>query len=172
MTTGILDLMAVVDESPNWFEDDWDSGRNPDLWIYRQRTAALLNRYFRMSMEMGKLPSILGQQFFRSHVTSYSASSFEDVVIFVHDVERSIAKLDSLSQQLIARVIFQGFSQDETASLLGCCRKTVARRLPDAIDKMSEIFLQVGILKLPAPPRKNKIEARQEAEIDETMVIM
>jgi DNA-directed RNA polymerase specialized sigma24 family protein len=172
MTTGIVDLRAVADESPSWFEDDWDSGRNPDLWIYRQRTVALLNRYFRMSMEMGKLPSILGQQFFRSHVTSYRASSFEDVVIFVHDVERSIAKLDFLSQELIARVIFQGFNHDETASLLGCCRKTVERRLPDAIDKMSDIFLHVGVLKPPAPPRKKKIAARQEAKIDETTVIM
>jgi DNA-directed RNA polymerase specialized sigma24 family protein len=172
MTTGIVDLRAVADESPSWFEDDWDSGRNPDLWIYRQRTVALLNRYFRMSMEMGKLPSILGQQFFRSHVTSYRASSFEDVVIFVHDVERSIAKLDRLSQQLMARVIFQGYGHDETAELLGCCRKTVLRRLPDAIDKLSEIFLAVDILKPRPAPKKIENEICQGPENDEIPLIM
>ena len=80
---------AASIESPEWLDDSWDSGRNPDLCLYRQRTVAILRRFFRMSVEVGKLPSILGQEFFRSKVTSYSVSSFEDVVIFVHDVERS-----------------------------------------------------------------------------------
>ena len=82
--TAALGFLAASIESPEWFEESWDSGRDPDLWLYRQRTAALLRRFFRMSVEMGKLPSILGQEFFRSKVTSYKASSFEDVVIFVH----------------------------------------------------------------------------------------
>jgi hypothetical protein len=43
---------------------------------------------------MTPLPSILGLQFFRSPVTSYRAASFEDIVIFVHDVERSLEQLD------------------------------------------------------------------------------
>jgi hypothetical protein len=48
------------------------------------------------------------QTSFRTHVTSYRVSSFEDAVIFVHDVERCVAKLDRMSQTLIARVILQG----------------------------------------------------------------
>ena len=110
------------------------------MWLYRQRTAALLRRFFRMSVEMGRLPSILGQEFFRSKVTSYKASSFEDVVIFVHDVERSLGRLDRLSQALIGRVVLQGFSHEGAGRLLGLCRKTVERRLPDALDKLSEVF--------------------------------
>jgi hypothetical protein len=58
-----------------------------------------------MSVEVGRLPSILGSEFFRTQVTSYSVSSFEDAVIFVHDVERCIEKLDQMSHALIARVI-------------------------------------------------------------------
>src|ERR1700757_921061 len=104
MTAALGFLGASVDS----FEDSWDSGRNPDLCFYRKRSEALLRRYFRMAVEVGKLPSILGQEFFRSKVTSYRASSFEDVVIFVHDVERSLSKLDRMSQDLIARVILQG----------------------------------------------------------------
>jgi DNA-directed RNA polymerase specialized sigma24 family protein len=172
MTPGIVQYLAASAESPRWFEDSYDSGKNPDLWLYRRRTKAILRRYFRMSMEAGRLPSILGQQLFRSQVTPYRASSFEDVVIFVHDVERSIAKLDWLSQQLIARVLFQGFSYYETADLLGCCRKTVLRRFPDALDKMSEIFLSVGILKPLTKRAKRKIKACQEAKICEMTVIM
>jgi DNA-directed RNA polymerase specialized sigma24 family protein len=171
MTPGIVEFLAVSEE-PSWFDDSWDSGKNPHLSLYRSRTDAILRRYFRMSIETGRLPSVLGQQFFRSHVTGYNASSFEDGVIFVHDVERSIGKLDWLSQQLIAKIIFQGFAHDETARLLGCCRKTVTRRLPDALDRLSEIFLAVGILKPLPEPTNGAPEACQEAEEDEMTVIM
>jgi DNA-directed RNA polymerase specialized sigma24 family protein len=99
-------------------------------------------------------------------------SSFEDVVIFVHDVERSIAKLNRLSQQWIARVVFQGYGHDETAQLLGCCRKTVVRRLPDAIDKIERNFPGSGILKPLATPAKIENEACQEDKIDEITLIM
>jgi DNA-directed RNA polymerase specialized sigma24 family protein len=170
--TAALGFLAASIESPEWFEKPWDSGRNPDLWLYRQRTAALLRRFFRMSVEMGKLPSILGQEFFRSKVTSYKASSFEDVVIFVHDVERSLGRLDRLSQALIGRVVLQGFSHEEAGRLLGLCRKTVERRLPDALDKLSEIFLEVGILKPVADPAELVQELCQEGENDEELVIM
>ena len=57
---------------------------------YRGRTTALLRRYFRMSLDVGRLPSVLGREFFRARVTSYHVHSFEDVVILVHDVERCL----------------------------------------------------------------------------------
>jgi predicted AAA+ superfamily ATPase len=167
--TAALGFLAASVES---LEDSWESGRNPDLCFYRKRTEALLRRYFRMSVEVGKLPSILGQEFFRSKVTSYRASSFEDVVIFVHDVERSLSKLDRLSQDMIARVILQGFSYEEAGRLLGCCRRTVDRKIPDALDQLSEIFLAVGILKPLSAPAEVVEEACQEGEADEYLAIM
>jgi len=170
--TAALAFLAASVEPPEWLEDAWDSGANPDVWLYRKRTASLLRRFFRMSVEVGKLPSILGQEFFRSKVTSYRVASFEDVVIFVHDVERSLAKLDELSQALIARVILQGFSYEETARLVGCCRRTVDRKLPDALDRLSEIFLEVGILKPVSDPVEIVEAACQEGEEDENFVIV
>ena len=56
-------------------------GGNRDMWLYRERTVALLRRYSRISIEVGRLPSILGRELFRSKVTSYRMSSFEDGVI-------------------------------------------------------------------------------------------
>lgn len=168
--TAALGFLAASVESAESFGDSWDSGRNPDLCFYRKRTEAILRRYFRMSVEVGRLPSILGQEFFRSKVTSYSVSSFEDVVIFVHDVERSLAKLDRLAQDLIARVVLQGFSYEESARLLGCSRRTIERKVPDALDQLSEIFLAVGILK---PLASTAVEeACQEVEEDEYLAIM
>ena len=45
---------AVVDSRPY----------DPDIWLYRQRTVGLLKRYLRMSVEVGRLPSLLGREFF------------------------------------------------------------------------------------------------------------
>jgi hypothetical protein len=67
-----------------------------DLWPYREHTIALLKRYLWISIEVGRLPSLLGRELFRSKVTSYRMSSFEDAVIFVHDVERALAQLEGL----------------------------------------------------------------------------
>src|SRR3954465_378954 len=95
-------------------------GVNPDLWLYRARTIALLRRYLRISIEVGRLPSLLGRELFRSKVTSYRMTSFEDAVIFVYDVERALEKLDTFGKQLIATIVFQDYTQDEAAEILRC----------------------------------------------------
>jgi DNA-directed RNA polymerase specialized sigma24 family protein len=122
------------------------SGNNPDMWLYRDCTVALLKRYMRLSVEVGRLPSLLGREFFRTRVTSHQASTFEDSVIFVHDVERSLERLDGFDQELIVKMVLQEYSQDETARLLGCWRRTVGRRYSEALDQLSEIFLEGGLL--------------------------
>ena len=118
-----------------------------DLHLYRDRTRALLRRYFRMSIELGRLPSLVGREFFRSRVTSYRMHTFEDAVIFVHDTERCLERLDPFSQQLIARIIFQDYTLEETAALVGCGRRTVVRRYPRALDLLSELLLEAELLR-------------------------
>ena len=122
------------------------SDRNPDLWLYRDRTIALLRRYLRLSIEVGRMPSVLGREFFRARVTSYKASTFEDSVIFVHDVERSLDKLLEFDRQLIAKVVLQEYSKEEAGRSLGCGYRTVERLYPEALDSMSEILLERHIL--------------------------
>src|SRR5215471_14991682 len=119
----------------------WAWGEDPDLWMYRARTVALLRKYARLSVEVGRLPSLLGREFFRTHMTSYHMSTFEDVVIFVHDVERSLEKLDGFEQKLVARIVLMEYTQEETARILGCVSKTVVWRYPEALDKLSENIL-------------------------------
>jgi len=138
--------------------DDWSPGENPDLWLYRARTVGMLKRYARLSVEAGRLPSLLGREFFRTHVTSYNVSTFEDTVIFVHDVQNSLEKLDDFSQKLIAKVVLLDYSQDEAADLLGCRRRTVGRLYPEAVDHLSEIFLQGGLLELIVDPEQDPTE--------------
>jgi hypothetical protein len=125
---------------------DGVQGVNPNLWLYRERTVALLRRYLRISIEVGRLPSILGRELFRSKVTSYRLSSFEDGVIFVHDVEQALEQLGFFPRQIIAAVLFQEYTQEEAAEVLRCGRRTIAREFPAALDRISDMFLIGGLL--------------------------
>jgi DNA-directed RNA polymerase specialized sigma24 family protein len=141
------DLNDVLERLPLEDDYEWQDGSDPDLWLYRDRTVAILKRYARLSVEAGRLPSLLGREFFRGHVTAYQATTFEDVVIFVHDVERCLEKLDGFSQQLIAKCILLDYSQPDAARLLHVGLRTVERELPDALDRLTQLFLAGEILK-------------------------
>ena len=114
--------------------------------VYRGRTAAMLHRYMRYSLETGRIPSILGGDIFRSKVTSYGVSTFEDRAIFVHDMERCLQRLDGLLQQVVARVVLQGHNREDAARLIGCTSRTIHRNLMEALDRMADILLEVGLL--------------------------
>ena len=122
------------------------NGHDPDLWLYRERTLGMLRRYQALSVEVGRLPSLLGREFFRTRVTSYHAGTFEDAVIFVHDVARGLEQLGEFEHKLIAKIALQDYTQNETARVLGCWRRTVGRRFPEALDRVTEIFLHSGLL--------------------------
>jgi hypothetical protein len=128
-----------------------------ELWPYRRRTVALLRRYARASVEVGRLPSLLGREFFRSRVTSYPMRNFEDVVIFVADMEQAIEKLNALEKKLLAMNILEEYTIPEVARLLGCAPRTVERFLQDALDQLSRTLLAGGLMeKLPLATRGRK----------------
>lgn len=106
----------------------------------------MLRRYMRYSIETGRLPSLLGREFFRAKVTSYTVVTFEDRVIFVHDMEMCLKKLDEFSRQLIARHILQEHDQVETGKLLHCTDRTVRTYVPIALDLLIEVLLETGLM--------------------------
>ncbi|MGH9601961.1 MAG: hypothetical protein ACRD24_06180 [Terriglobales bacterium] len=121
-------------------------GPREELPLYRGRTVALLRRYFRMSIDLGRLPSIVGREFFRARTTGYRVATFEDAVIFVHDMERCLEELDAFSQKLIVRITFQEFTHEEAARQLGCARRTVLRRYAETLDHLAEMLLERELL--------------------------
>jgi predicted DNA-binding protein (UPF0251 family) len=129
---------AVMEEPP--------AAVKPELAFYRKYTEGMLRRYVRLSMEAGRVPSLLGQEMFRGRVTSYRVRSFEDVVIFVYDVEKCLKQLDLQSQELVARIGLQEYSQNETAEMLGMSLRSVVRQYGDALDKLTAIFLEAKML--------------------------
>ncbi|MDP9040234.1 MAG: hypothetical protein M3O02_13345 [Acidobacteriota bacterium] len=118
----------------------------PEIAFYRKYTEGLLRRYLRCSMEAGKVPSLLGKEMFRGHVSSYRMEGFDDIIIFICDVERCIHQLDEDQQQLIARIALQQYTVLETADLLGLRPKSVVRRYRQSIDRLTRIFLAVEML--------------------------
>jgi len=114
--------------------------------MYRRRTVKMLGRYMRYSIETGRLPSLLGRELFAAKVTPYTAVTFEDRVIFVHDMEKCLDRLDKFSRDIIARHILQEHDQAETARLLHCAQRTIRTYVPMVLDLLSEILLEYGVL--------------------------
>lgn len=144
MTAACGWLMAEA-ESPA--ARTWLSQPAMDMWPYRDRTVALLRRYARASVEVGRLPSLLGRECFRAKVSSYPMASFEDIVIFVHDMDRVLRRLNPFQQRLIAMNVLEEYSLREVARLVPCPLRTVEREIPDALDELSRVLLESGLIK-------------------------
>jgi hypothetical protein len=133
--------------------------------MYRTRTVAMLRRYMRCSLETGRLPSLLGSEFFRAKVSTYTVGTFEDRVIFVHDMESCLERLDEFSRQLIARPVLQEHDCTGTARLLHCNEKTVRRLTPLALDRLSEILIDRGLMEAIDADARNSCQVGEEAGI-------
>jgi DNA-directed RNA polymerase specialized sigma24 family protein len=146
---------AVLTLEARATDEELEIGRNPDLWLYREETVTTLRRYLRLSLDAGRIPSLLGRECFRAKVSHRRMFTFESAVIFVHDVEKCLESLDEFSRQLIARITLQEYTQEEAAELLHCCRRTIIRKYAEALDHLSEIFLSVGLLQPFISVKKN-----------------
>ncbi|HXR18104.1 MAG TPA: hypothetical protein VN777_18060 [Terriglobales bacterium] len=142
-------------------------GSDPDLWLYRRRTIGLLRRYLRLSIAVGRMPSLLGREFFRSRVTSYKSATFEDSVIFVHDVERCLDKLNEFDKKLIAKIVLQEYSQEEAGRQLGCGLRQTARCYVEALDRVTETFLKRTLLTRFQCTKPNREKSCQGGKSDE-----
>ena len=118
----------------------------PEIAFYRKYTEALLRRYLKLSMETGRAPSLLGREMFRGNVTHYNVQGFDDVVIFVHDVERCLQLLDRVESFLIHRIALQQFTQHETALMLNLPIRSVVRRYDKSLDILTRLFLDRKLL--------------------------
>ncbi len=116
------------------------------LGFYRKYTEGLLRRYLRLSMETGKVPSLMGKEMFRAKVTHYVVHGFDDMVIFVHDMEKCLAKLTDGKRLLVERIALQEYTQLEAAQMLGLKPRTLVRRYEDAIDALTQILLDRKLL--------------------------
>jgi DNA-directed RNA polymerase specialized sigma24 family protein len=116
------------------------------LWLYRKKTTGLLRRYVQWLPEAGRVPSLLGRELFHAKISTYSATTFEERVIFLHDVRRCLNRLKGFDRQIIDRIVLQEYDHDAAAQILQCDRKTIERRLPELIDELTDAFLRADLL--------------------------
>ena len=118
----------------------------PGTSFYRSYTEGMLRRYGVLSMESGRVPSLLGREMFRGKVTNYRVHGFDDVVIFVLDVERCIKELTPEQQRMILRIGIQEYTFPEAARMFGLTMRSVQRRYFEALDELTSIFLRKRLL--------------------------
>src|ERR1700746_2030375 len=136
--------------------------------LYRSCTVAMLRKYMRYSLETGRLPSLVGREFFRSKVTKYSVTTFEDRFIFVHDLENCLDRLPEFSQQVIARYFLQEHDFPATALLLDCNEKTIRRAIPMVLDELIEILMEVGLLEPGSAGGANQYEEPHSSRLEKS----
>jgi hypothetical protein len=116
--------------------------------FYRRRTELLLRRYMFVSLQTGRVPSLIGKSVFRGKASSYRMHTFEDAVIFLFDIEKCLKRLDPCGRELIARIALQEYTQEETAQLTGQSLRSVIRKYAETIDTLSRIFLDLDLLEI------------------------
>jgi len=126
----------------------------PEAICFRGQTLALLRHFFELSCQVGRLPSLLGREFFRARVSHHAIPSFEDQVVFARDVELCLRRLNDAHAEIIALVGLYDFTRQEIAGMLRCSRACVIARVNDALDALTEIFLQTGLLSEGRPDRR------------------
>ncbi|HEY5177915.1 MAG TPA: hypothetical protein VII95_20360 [Terriglobales bacterium] len=126
----------------------------PEILCYRGQTFAMVRHFFEISSQVGRLPSLLGREFFRARVSHHAIPSFEDQVVFVRDVELCFARLSEPHAEMITLIGLYSFSRDEVAEMLRASKTWVNHRIAEALDALSEIFLQAGLLREDRPDRR------------------
>ncbi len=75
--------------------------------------------------------------------------TFEDALIFVHDMGRCIESLPSLDRDMLTRIVLQEYTQLEAATLLGMSVRALSYKFPAATDRLTQKLIEAELLLLP-----------------------
>ena len=123
--------MPLYREEDFTAEELADIDPRPEMLCYRGQTLAIVRHFFEISSQVGRLPSLLGREFFRARVSHHAIPSFEEQAVFVRDIELCLARLSDEHAEMITLVGLYSFSRDEVAEMLRCSKVwTYNQRLP------------------------------------------
>jgi hypothetical protein len=120
-----------------------------EVAFYRKYTEGMLRRYMYRSMEIGRVPALLGEFTFRGKSSRKKGYTFEDSVIFVYDVERCLKGLKPMEREMVKRIALQEYTVAETAAMTRTSVRTVGRRYFDALDQLTRVFLRLELMQVP-----------------------
>jgi len=128
----------------------------PETVCWRGQTLSIMRHFFELSCQAGRLPSLLCREFFRAKVTHHAIPSFEEQAVFVRDVELCLERLSEEHAEMVRLIGLYDFSRDEIAAMLRRSRRWVSTRVIEAVDALTEIFLQAGVLQESRPDRRQR----------------
>ncbi len=114
--------------------------------FYRKYSEGLLRRYVQMTMEAGRVSSVMGREVLGGRASSYRIHGFDDAVIFRLDVEKCLRQLEQGEREVIRRIAMQEYTHLEAAELLGVSLRTVGTRYSRALDRLTGILLKTRLL--------------------------
>jgi predicted DNA-binding protein (UPF0251 family) len=126
----------------------------PETICYRGQTLAIVRHFFEISCQLGRLPSILGREFFRAKVSHRGIPSFEDQALFTHDVEHALLKLDHEALEVLTLVGLYDLSHQEAAAMLHRSEGCISQRFAEAVAQLTQIFLDSGLIRRNQPDRR------------------
>ena len=144
-------LLQIVSASRDEELDEESAADDPPIALafYRKHTERVLRRYLYASMQVGRAPSILSDPVGRGWVSSRPVRTFEDAVIFVLDVEKCLERLGALDRAMLSRIVLQEYTQAEAAALLGMSPRAVTYKFPAALDRLTVLLMNCGVLVIP-----------------------
>jgi len=128
----------------------------PEAVCYRGQTLTLLRHFYELSCQVGRLPSLLGREFFCARVSHHAIPSFEEQVVFACDIELCLGRLSDEHAEILTLVGLYDFTRQEISAMLHCGREVVTVRVNDALDALTELFLQAGVLAASRPDRRQR----------------
>ena len=114
--------------------------------FYRKYTEALLRRYQRLSMQVGRSSGLLGREVMTGSVSHCKVAGFDDMIAFCVDLERCATRLHGRERELIRKIALQEYTYAEAAGLVGMPLRSAIRQYGQALDTLTEMLLECGML--------------------------
>jgi hypothetical protein len=120
---------------------------------------ALLHRFMRTALSIGRMPSLVGREIFQTRVRARPPSAFEDSVLFVCDIEKCLQALEPLEQRLIAFCVLENRSEWEASREFHASQGFISRHLGHALDLLHVTFCSRRLL----PPLPEGLRSSEPA---------
>ena len=168
LAQGKLRFRVIDGRRPNRPEEEYE-GTRPMRYFFAAQTLAIVRHFFEISCQIGRLPSILGREFFRAKVSHHAIPSFEDQVGV-----RSRCGAGAGAAEPAGRrgdqpggtvPVFAGGSGGDAGTQP---KLRLAERFAESVDHLAEMFLASGMLRDDRPDRRLQRFSPEAAAVQES----
>ena len=115
--------------------------------MFRAHSIKLLRHYLRLSLDYGRVPSVLGGETMRARVSHTRMHTIEDETIFIHDMNRCLEQvLDREELRLLALIVFMDYTFEEASLETKYSIRQTYRMFYDTMDRLTRAFFKRDFL--------------------------